>query len=414
MRTLGWLFLVACSSRSGHTTGDAGADAPKPPDPPPPGIANLFVVPTGGSAACTRLPVAVAFSASTAASWCDSFDHAYHAAESGDVVEVQAGEYAPQGLTPDAGKGPAYVTFQAAVSATVTLGCDDPGVNCLTTGGASHLMFIGFHTQMFTVAGMPSQGAIGCDRGSSDIVFRDLDVGGAFMACDDDSMILGGDYGPSVDENLQITSATNGPTDHVLIEGATIHDFALDQRHNECIALWSGKNITIRGNQFDNCVVYSIAQQVEAGDTNENILIENNIFRNTKGVSASAAVQISSHGGSCINQIVRNNTFFSDGVLDDCADHGTSQGVVVVGNAIAGGRGCSTNERTDYNAILSGEPCGPHDQLVASFGLTADGHLMPGSPLIDRADPTSFAATDLDGDLRPRGAAPDVGADEAP
>jgi hypothetical protein len=41
-----------------------------------------------------------------------------------------------------------------------------------------------------------------------------------------------------------------------------------------------------------------------------------------------------------------------------------------------------------------------------------DLHLLPGSPGIDQGNPASFPANDIDGQARPRGAAPDVGADE--
>lgn len=42
-----------------------------------------------------------------------------------------------------------------------------------------------------------------------------------------------------------------------------------------------------------------------------------------------------------------------------------------------------------------------------------DLHLSLSSPAIDRGNPFSFPATDIDGDPRPRGPAPDAGADEA-
>ncbi|MBI4818544.1 MAG: hypothetical protein HY791_19915 [Deltaproteobacteria bacterium] len=44
--------------------------------------------------------------------------------------------------------------------------------------------------------------------------------------------------------------------------------------------------------------------------------------------------------------------------------------------------------------------------------LTDDGHLTNGSPCVDRADPSRSTPVDLDGETRPRGAGPDIGADE--
>ena len=44
--------------------------------------------------------------------------------------------------------------------------------------------------------------------------------------------------------------------------------------------------------------------------------------------------------------------------------------------------------------------------------ILSDYHLDDGSPLIDLADPQAATAVDFDGDVRPQGAHPDIGADE--
>ena len=80
---------------------------------------------------------------------------------------------------------------------------------------------------------------------------------------------------------------------------------------------------------------------------------------------------------------------------------------------------CSTSEETgvkwDHNVIGSGVPCGPTD-VVAPFQFRnpakLDLHLSAGSPAIGRGDPAGYPATDIDGQRRPRGSAPDAGADE--
>ena len=41
-----------------------------------------------------------------------------------------------------------------------------------------------------------------------------------------------------------------------------------------------------------------------------------------------------------------------------------------------------------------------------------DFHLSPGSPCIDAGDPVHYPGTDFEGDPRPQGPAPDIGADE--
>ena len=47
------------------------------------------------------------------------------------------------------------------------------------------------------------------------------------------------------------------------------------------------------------------------------------------------------------------------------------------------------------------------------FVGVGDFHILPGSSCIDAADPLSAPAVDIEGDLRPQGAAPDIGCDEA-
>jgi hypothetical protein len=39
-------------------------------------------------------------------------------------------------------------------------------------------------------------------------------------------------------------------------------------------------------------------------------------------------------------------------------------------------------------------------------------HIQPTSAAVDQADPASTMMTDIDGDSRPNGTAPDIGADE--
>jgi hypothetical protein len=52
--------------------------------------------------------------------------------------------------------------------------------------------------------------------------------------------------------------------------------------------------------------------------------------------------------------------------------------------------------------------------LFARLGADPDFHITPESPCVDAADPAASLDVDIDGDARPRGAARDMGADEAP
>ncbi len=75
-----------------------------------------------------------------------------------------------------------------------------------------------------------------------------------------------------------------------------------------------------------------------------------------------------------------------------------------------------TGVTTDYNVWYAGSKVGTHDQVAASGYKNAsafDFHLNAGAAAIDKGEPmTSSPASDIDGDARPAGTAPDAGADE--
>jgi len=76
----------------------------------------------------------------------------------------------------------------------------------------------------------------------------------------------------------------------------------------------------------------------------------------------------------------------------------------------------------DYNDVWNNEggnyayiDPGAHD--ISADPLLVDPahgdfHLIPGSPCIDAGDPVHYPAIDFEGDPRPLGSAPDIGADE--
>jgi hypothetical protein len=81
--------------------------------------ANLWVDTNGGS--CTRQSTAGNYVDAQA---CGSFDAAYHAANPGDLVLVQSGNYGDQSLSADGTKaaGGARVVIAPATGATVVVG----------------------------------------------------------------------------------------------------------------------------------------------------------------------------------------------------------------------------------------------------------------------------------------------------
>jgi hypothetical protein len=63
--------------------------------------------------------------------------------------------------------------------------------------------------------------------------------------------------------------------------------------------------------------------------------------------------------------------------------------------------------------VWRGASCSASDvNADPRFVSLTDLHLQSASPALDRGDGGSYPGVDFDGDTRPRGAAPDAGADE--
>ncbi len=174
---------------------------------------------------------------------CASFDAGYHAAAPGDVVEVAAGTYPPQTFSVDPSKTSELdVLVRPAPGAQAVVGCHGPD-NCLATEGADHLTVEGIATAYLEPVwvdrlqrSLPRQGGVALDRGSQDVTFRDLDAGHLWFAAGD-SAVLGGDYGPTVDEDSKIAG---GDGSNQLIDGARLPR-PLGQRAAHAVHLAGGR-----------------------------------------------------------------------------------------------------------------------------------------------------------------------------
>jgi hypothetical protein len=349
----------------------------------------------------------------TEATACRTFDRAYQAAELGDTVEVAGGRYPSQPIFEVEGrtdeKDRPDVTFRPADGAEVTLRCWDDGSNCLAVE-AHHVTVEGMRmADLKPLGGFERQGGVCICRGSYDVTYRDLDAGYLYIA-GDHATVLGGDFGPITEFVSKIEYGDDGPSHDILIDGARFHDHRSFESHSECIAAYSGIDVTIRNSRFDNCEPFGIFLAPGANEVATGYTIENNLFENTGGVPMSAHIKTrEDDGADCSGLTVRFNTFIDDNVISECQgeDIRWHSNVFDLG-------GCGAVGRFDHNVWLEGETtCGADaNAQVADLGLDAEGRVTPESPAIEAGDPSDAPVDDIDGDLRLFATAPDAGADE--
>jgi hypothetical protein len=380
---------------------------PKPPwwPPPPPPIpdkpASVWMSTTGNDATCARLDPTKP---------CKTFDKSYRLAQPGDQVEVAAGDYAKQTVPVDPSKtSDEDVVFRPAPGAVVTFACDSDASDCIELEG-DHVTVKNMRTEnMSPIGGLPRQGGLCMCRGSNDTTFYNMDAGYVYIA-GDNANVIGGDYGPIVDQVSKIEVNEGRAPRNILVDGAYFHDHRGVQRHAECWAIYSGDYVTMRNNRLNNCEVFGMF--IAPGEENVgNYLIENNFFSNTGNVGMSAHIKTRSNG-DCHDMLFRHNTFVDNDVISECP----GPNIRWESNLFEDG-GCGAVGSFDWNVSLAGK-CGPHDLVVPNLGLVDQGgldfHLRADSPARGRGNPAGTATYDIDGEPRPNpaGSPPDAGADE--
>jgi hypothetical protein len=271
----------------------------------------------------------------TSASPCRTFDRGYQVAAPGDTVEIAAGTYPSQTLSAKAGAAPPNVVLRPAPGARVVVG--DPGAEtaCIGFEGAQHVTLEGFETAYTNVGGMTHQCGVTVGRGGAHhIRLVDLDAGMIWFGADDVT-VLGGDFGPSVDENMKIEHGTGHEPRRILIDGATIHDARSHERHMECVALWGGRGVTIRNTRIFNCETFHL-WVVASENAIRDVLIEKNTFEQPDAsVPTASTVKLGDHGGVLENVELRGNRILHDEVyvLQGFGEGGTGA-IRILGNRV--------------------------------------------------------------------------------
>ena len=386
-----------------------------------PGVAaaaTLYVAPAGSGASCTQ------------AAPCSGFNSAYQAAALGDVVQVAAGSYPRQtlmpngfavgtnSLTPDGNE----VTFRPALGASVTVA----GIYLSQNQGAKvrHVAFEGMRISAYSqwwqaqdahMTGMTVRGTfhVDCVQYFS---LRNSDFGGHNGA-------------DGIDIYPYACAASDEPASATL-EGNTIHDIDAGAvgDHPDAVAVDDVHgSLTVRNNRFyrNTCINWRGGDMGANGTT---ILVEGNFFGNTvpsliSGVNCGMSVQMMGD-----NAQVRYNTI--EGTVQQAgAGEGDNQrwsSNIVTGSVGSGQCPSGVGTIAQYNVWSTNNPqaCGgAANTRVASpsamfeswspSGPTGSNlHLVSTAVAINKGDAGAYPVTDIDGEARSAGGAPDAGADE--
>jgi hypothetical protein len=412
------------------STGSPGSPGPPgspgspggPPPPPASPFANLWISTHGGS--CTRQATP---GREIASQDCGSLNAAYQAASCGDTINIDAGTYPDQPLNDKRALDSCSrnVVFEAGPGlnrSQVVIGNDNG--NSIDAGdfalGASN-----WTIQNMTVAANIAvqeckYGEAPCSPSTHNITINAIQGGSLFIWAPN-MTIENSSFGPcynlvslpagsnnndsvpgptfSPDPSVRCNQNIKGFGPGTVFANNTVHDFLDDNSdpasdHFECMFIGQDADVTLDGNKFYDCQIYSIFIQ-NAGPGP--MTIENNEFwagqggmggcradrqcpPENSGGTAHDTVTFGDNnpaGAPSGNILIRYNSF------DPCcgiAQEGSSLGssVRVVGNILGGpaAGGCISGVAFSYNLWLGGGdggPCGTGDVATSANPFVSSG-----------------------------------------
>jgi hypothetical protein len=400
-------------------------------------VANLWVDTNGGT--CTRNATPAVYSDAAACTW----DQANDKCVGGDSAVVKGGTYGDISITGSNGRaGPGVCTFQPASGETVTTGKFENGTWQASGGGGNYITFKG-----------PVKSKTFYADFTSNVTLDgwEVDAGGQAAAINQPFHVES-TTGPFTLKNSKIHNSYNGNSlaifngngGPLLVDNNDFYHDINDTGgviHDECVYTYAVKNMTFTRNHLWGCNVMDL---FFTGNTGTNLatnwLIENNVFEAPTGSSGNSTNAILFSGGTRIIKpdgiTIRNNTFGSSGIsLSEPDSTPTANGMTITGNYFYTQSPCGiTNTTYSYNVTPTGvNNCGGTG--AQSFSLSSinagfvnfhgysgntggsqepsgDYHLTSSSPLINIGNTGSSVGSDKDGNSRPVGAAPDIGAYE--
>jgi chitodextrinase len=360
--------------------------------------------PGGGSAAVFLSPSGSDANPCTQAAPCRSLERGLTVATAGAVVELAGGTYSGGQVVPDVSRaGAARIVVRPAPGAQVTF--------------AEGLSVRGDHVE---VTGVTVGDDVYVRCGVDDFTFRDSKASLFFVRSATNISFVDVEFGPSHDiSQIGHTEDCQFSPDNILMDRVYMHDFwwdgtAQSTNHMECLTLQASNNFTLRNSRFHRCEDFGLfIKHRHPVLHSTNLVIENNFFDKpwpdgSYGISFSEP----DSGGTYENVLIRNNSFVSAILL---RPEITWRNLQVVGNVGVRTGGDCGDYVSRYNVWSAMDPCHSTDLRAPSGFVNAAGfdlHLRPDSVAVGHGDPSNHPSSDIDGQARPQGGAPDAGADE--
>ena len=452
---------LADTSLGDSSGGDASTDANDDGPPPPPGLANLWIVANGDApGSCARSATLVAYAQATS---CPGTDAALAKASAGDTIRFPCGTYPAQVMhdTPARPLTP-HVTVTSDTNvkscaniASVTLGSNNgvPGGN---PPGGIDITYLSMGS--FEAVSLCSRPSGTCPR-EVNIRHNDIAVNAGFDDGTSAIVSLGAmqtgtfqynQIGPScctgvgnivMSPDNSNPSNTQQPTNvdigHNLVvnnarfcsdwyTGSTCPGSSdVSGQHMDCVHIYGGVNLSIHDNELVDCDVQGIFLESVNGGIWKNVTVANNLI----GLNGTANTCISVHPNSGSNNVFGAfdflfNTCESSGIRFEGFDQATfASGAAVkyVGN-LGGAIGMNSTSgdctggvtgvfEYDYNRFANAA-CSGTDAIVSPPFVSNVKAPKPGQNLrlaspsgADNAVPVAFCTpyvtADIDGNPRP-------------